>query len=75
MLVGIQHEDRIVYLCLLDICFDQRLERGEMDGEDEMLSPRGEARDDISLLPRKLAIKVSAVVTGRIMVNPVYWED
>ncbi|XP_033647170.1 dynein regulatory complex subunit 6-like isoform X3 [Asterias rubens] len=36
----------------------ERLERGEMDGEDEMMFPRGEARDDISLLPRKLAIKI-----------------
>ena len=35
-----------------------------MDGEDEMMFPRGEARDDISLLPRKLAIKVSRGIKG-----------
>ncbi|XP_071817253.1 F-box and leucine-rich repeat protein 13-like isoform X2 [Apostichopus japonicus] len=36
----------------------ERLERGELDGEEEIISPRGEARDDISLLPRKVAIKI-----------------
>ncbi|XP_783241.3 dynein regulatory complex subunit 6 isoform X2 [Strongylocentrotus purpuratus] len=36
----------------------ERLERGELDGEEDMLGPRGEARDDISLLPRRVAIKI-----------------
>ncbi|XP_071498794.1 F-box and leucine-rich repeat protein 13-like [Diadema antillarum] len=36
----------------------ERLERGELDGEEDTLGPRGEARDDISLLPRRVAIKI-----------------
>lgn len=42
----------------LSVFYIKRLERGELDGEEEIISPRGEARDDISLLPRKVAIKV-----------------
>ncbi|XP_078000896.1 F-box and leucine-rich repeat protein 13-like isoform X1 [Glandiceps talaboti] len=40
----------------------ERLERGELGDDDDHLGPRGEARDDISMLPRRAAIKIFSYV-------------
>ncbi|XP_070559543.1 F-box and leucine-rich repeat protein 13-like isoform X2 [Ptychodera flava] len=40
----------------------ERLERGELGDDDDHLGPRGEARDDISMLPRRAAVKIFSYV-------------